>query len=141
MAKPEKYKYIHPQRVAWGDMDAYGHLNNVIYARYFESARAEYFTSNGLWKNPSRVEGGAPVVTRLEFDYRRQVVFPDSLEVTIAVTGISPRGFKMPCSIWNSEGECVATALATFLWIDFTTGRPARIPQEILKQLNEIPVV
>ena len=30
------------QTVAWGDMDAFGHVNNVMYYRYFESARIEY---------------------------------------------------------------------------------------------------
>ena len=29
--------------VAWGDMDSFAHVNNVVYFRYFENARLEYF--------------------------------------------------------------------------------------------------
>ena len=38
-----QYPVIHEQKVAWGDMDAFGHVNNVIYYRYIESARIGYF--------------------------------------------------------------------------------------------------
>ena len=34
--------------VAWGDMDAYGHINNIYYLRYFETARIQYFLETGL---------------------------------------------------------------------------------------------
>ncbi len=33
--------------VAWGDMDAYGHVNNVVYFRYFEQARIAYLERIG----------------------------------------------------------------------------------------------
>ncbi len=36
------YPIVFEQRVAWGDMDAFGHVNNVIYYRYIESARLYY---------------------------------------------------------------------------------------------------
>ena len=137
MGKVEKYSYIHEQRVAWGDMDAFGHLNNVIYARYFENARAEYFTKNGLWKSPTHVKEGAPVVTRLEFDFRKQVLFPQTLDVSLEMCSLNSRGFKMNCSFWNELDECVATAMAAFLWINFTTGKPARLPENVLNYYKE----
>ena len=37
-----QYPVIHEQAVAWGDMDAFGHVNNVLYYRYIESARIRY---------------------------------------------------------------------------------------------------
>lgn len=136
MPKPEKYKFNHQQIVAWGDMDAYGHLNNVMFARYFENARAEFFTRKGLWKNPSRIEGGAPVLTRLAIEFRRQVKFPAKLDVTIEIISVNSRGFVMPCSIWNEAGDCAATASAAFIWFDFISGKPGRMTEELIQQLN-----
>jgi len=136
MAKPEKYRFSNKQSVAWGDMDAYGHLNNVIYARYFETARALYFTNAGLWEDPSRVGQGAPVLIRLEIDFRRQVVFPATLDVTIDLDSVNSRGFGMPCSMWQDE-DCVATAYASFVWFDFKKGRPERMPENLLQSLRE----
>ena len=37
------YPVIFEQKIAWGDMDAFGHVNNVMYYRYMESARIGYF--------------------------------------------------------------------------------------------------
>lgn len=39
----KQYPVIHQQDVAWGDMDAFGHVNNVMYHRYVESTRIKYF--------------------------------------------------------------------------------------------------
>lgn len=36
------YPLVYTQHVAWGDMDAFGHVNNVMYYRYVESARLAY---------------------------------------------------------------------------------------------------
>ena len=38
------------QAVLWGEMDAWNHINNVIYFRYFETGRVEFFNKTNLWK-------------------------------------------------------------------------------------------
>ena len=42
------YPVVFQSPVAWGEMDALGHVNNIIYFRYFESARMEYLRQIGL---------------------------------------------------------------------------------------------
>jgi acyl-CoA thioesterase FadM len=44
----EGYPVVIEVPVAWGEMDAFGHLNNIVYFRYFESARIAYFHKIGL---------------------------------------------------------------------------------------------
>src|SRR5256885_557267 len=44
-----QFKVVIDQPVAWGDMDSFGHVNNVVYFRYFENARVEYFRRIGWW--------------------------------------------------------------------------------------------
>ena len=43
------YPVIHQQTVAWGDMDAFGHVNNVQYYRYMESARISYLNALNIF--------------------------------------------------------------------------------------------
>lgn len=43
MSQLTQFPIIYEQKVAWGDMDAFGHVNNVMYYRYIESARIAYF--------------------------------------------------------------------------------------------------
>ena len=42
------YPLVYTQHVAWGDMDAFGHVNNVMYYRYVESARLAYIEHTGI---------------------------------------------------------------------------------------------
>ncbi|WCL49133.1 acyl-CoA thioesterase [Leptospira sp. GIMC2001] len=129
MAKPVKYSFSYIIKVAWGEMDAFGHVNNVTYARYFESARAEYFTALAIWNSPLQPSSGGPLLTHLNLDYRKQVVFPADLDVTMEVTALTSRGFQIHTSMWNKDNECVVTGEAGLIWYDFQTGRPATLPK------------
>ncbi|TGN06846.1 acyl-CoA thioesterase [Leptospira ilyithenensis] len=128
MGKPVKYRHSYFQKVAWGEMDAFGHVNNVTYVRYFETARADYFTAESLWDSPLKPVRFGPVLTHLDMDYRKQVVFPATLEVSLEVDSISSRAFTVVCSMWNQNEDCVLTGHAGFIWFDFELQKPSQIP-------------
>lgn len=134
MPKPVRYSYSYLQKVAWGDMDAFGHVNHVVYAKYFENARANYFTDLKLWDTSDTSSQTGPVITHIQVEYRKQVRYPDTLEITMQVDSVSSRSFKISCTMWNQEGDCVATASGEFLWLNFVTQKPIQLP-EIYKSL------
>lgn len=109
-------------------MDAFGHVNNVTYVRYFESARAQFFTDENLWEAHAKTLREGPVLTHLEMDYRRQVAFPADLEITMTVSSLSSRGFTMDCSMWLGE-ECAVSCKASIIWFDFQTRKPTNLPR------------
>lgn len=131
MPKPLRFSHTYTIKVAWGEMDAFGHVNNVTYVRYFESARADYFTQMNIWESPQKPMEAGPVLTHLDMDYRKQVVFPADIDVTLEIKSISTRGFEIVTSMWNQSDECVLTGHANFVWIDFRTGKPVTIPQSL----------
>ncbi|UML77289.1 acyl-CoA thioesterase [Leptospira interrogans] len=134
MPKPVRYSYSYLQKVAWGDMDAFGHVNSVVYAKYFENARANYFTDLKLWDTSDTSSQTGPVITHIQVEYRKQVRYPDTLEITMQVDSVSSRSFKISCTMWNQEGDCVVTASGEFLWLNFVTQKPTQLP-EIYKSL------
>lgn len=134
MSKPERYTYSVQQKVAWGDMDAFGHVNNVVYARYFETARASFFNDMRLWESPQKPLEGGPVLTHLEMDYRKQVRFPETIDISVKLESVKNRSFSIVCSMWNQAGECVLTGKAELLWFNFSTGKPAAIPDAYKEQ-------
>lgn len=136
MKRPTKYPFSFFQTVAWGDMDAFGHVNNVTYVRYFESARAHFFTEESLWETPLKPARSGPVLTHLEMDYRKQVVFPATLEITMAVSSISSRGFAVDCTMWLGS-ECVITCTANLVWFDFESKRPTNLPEVFKSKYNK----
>ena len=61
--------------VQWGDQDAFGHVNGVMYFRWFETARVEYLNRSGLRHLMSQ-EGLGPILAAIKCDYRRQLKHP-----------------------------------------------------------------
>ena len=45
----KEYPVVLNQDIIWGDMDAFGHINNTVYFRYFEDARIAYFDFGSGW--------------------------------------------------------------------------------------------
>lgn len=120
-----RFSHVYEQKVAWRDMDAFGHVNHLMYGVYFENARVDFFEKNLTFSRISAKEG--PVIIHLEMDYRKQVVFPATLEVTTEIIARGRRNFEMACSMWNDE-QCVVTGVGNFMWINFTSGKPADLP-------------
>src|ERR1700679_1275977 len=66
-----------PLPVFWGDQDAFGHVNNNAYFRWFESARIAYSERIGLL-DLFRAKRIGPILASISCDYRRQINFPDT---------------------------------------------------------------
>ncbi len=131
-----RYGYTYQLKVAWGDMDALGHVNNVSFNRYFETARAEFFMNLAKTSTYQRPKERGSVISRLEFDYRGQVFYPSELEITVGIVEVASRTFTLACSMWNEKGACVGTGISKHIYIDFTTGRPTRMPDEFIQGLE-----
>jgi acyl-CoA thioester hydrolase len=131
----KKFKFIYTQIVTWGDQDSFGHVNNVQIVRYFENARAEYFTVNKIWEDfGNKIQKGM-VITNLIINYRRQIKYPSQLQIYLGITGISSRKFTVECSMVNKE-EIAVTGSAELVWFDFDSGKPTHLP-EFIKNLLE----
>ncbi|MBP8100130.1 MAG: acyl-CoA thioesterase [Acinetobacter sp.] len=72
------YPVIYNQNVAWGDMDAFGHVNNTVYYRYIESARICYFDQLNIFEQDVYT-----VVASSQCKYLSPVVYPDQLKIGV----------------------------------------------------------
>ncbi|MCG9873259.1 MAG: acyl-CoA thioesterase [Leptospiraceae bacterium] len=138
MAKPIRFDHTYTISIAWGDMDAFGHVNNVVYVKYFETARANFFSDLSIWNTDLKTLKAGPVLTHLDLDYRKQVSFPADLDITLGITSFSSRSFDISTSMWTKDGQCVLSGYAQIVWFDFENGRPASITdsmKEIFKSM------
>lgn len=104
--------------VQWGEMDAFHHVNNAYYLRWFETARIAYFQAVGLaieLKDEPRLR---PVVARATIDYRSPVTFPDTVTVEATVKSFGNTSFVMGYRLSSdvqrrvvAEGEAVVVLL------------------------------
>ena len=91
-----QYPVILDQRVAWGDMDAFGHVNNVMYYRYIESARLLYLERLNILMGAL-----VTVVATNQCRYLKPVVYPDQLKIGTRIDEIGRTSFKMSYILWS----------------------------------------
>jgi len=132
-----EFSYWWPIIVRWKDMDAMGHVNNSTYFTYLESARIGFLTALG-WI--SRMEGTArqgPVVVSQTFNYRRQVHYPDELEVGVGCGEIRTRSFVIEYGVFRKgTDELVGDGSTVLVWLDYPANKAVEIPPDMRKALT-----
>ncbi len=125
------YPVIHEQVVAWGDMDAFGHVNNVIYYRYIESARIAYFDRLNIF-----AENVLPLVASNQCKYLKPVFYPDRLKVAVRVEEMRDSAMRMHYVLYSEQLQhVVATAEAVIVCVDKVEMKKALIPEQIRKSI------
>jgi acyl-CoA thioester hydrolase len=133
-----EFRFWWPVTVRWGDMDAMGHVNNVIYFQYLESARIGYFETLMGWTG--RDEGGGrqgPVVVSQTFNYRLQVYYPAELEVGVRCREIRNRSFVLEYGIFRkATDELIGDGSSVAVWLDYDANKAMEIPPRLRQALT-----
>ncbi len=119
-----------PVNVAWGEMDAFGHVNNVVFFRYMESGRIAYFDKIDLNKKLKH-HGLGPILAATECQYLKPLFYPDKLIVGIKVTEIKNTSFVMEQAIFSERSGLVATGKGVVVIFNYATQKKAPIPSEL----------
>src|SRR3954463_15128222 len=93
--------------VQWGDQDSFGHVNNVVYFRWMESARIEYFRQTGLSELMAR-HGAGMILATIKCDFRRQLTHPETILVSASIASIGRSSMKMTHLIYSSSQQTIA---------------------------------
>ena len=116
--------------VRWGDMDAYGHVNNATYATYVEEARLRWVASlPGEW----RTAASAPVIAAQTINYRRQLEWPATLRVALSAERVGNSSITIGFAI-SAEGDpstVYADGSSVLVWIDPGSGRSIPLPASV----------
>src|SRR5437899_372053 len=132
----------------WSDMDAYGHVNNVVYLTYLEEARVDMLFVHEPIHRAGRLASGV-VVARHEIDYKRPIVFrPEPLRIETWVSRIGNASFTLGHEVVDDtpDGKRLLYARAASVLVPYDTAedRPRRVTQEeraVLEQfLDPVPV-
>jgi acyl-CoA thioester hydrolase len=110
----------------WSDMDAYGHVNNVVFLQYFEMARVDLFFERASLEERTGLRQGT-VVAEHEIRYRRPVVYSaDPLDVQIWVSDLRAAAFRCHYEIFD-HGHLAVTGSTLLVPYDFSIARPRRL--------------
>lgn len=134
MDKKRKLLTVSRFPMRWGDMDAYGHVNNTIYFRYMEQARVEWLESLAHRVMPL---GESPVIINASCTFLKPMTYPGVIEVRL----YAGRPGRSSIPTWyemriDGEAEIYAEGESKVVWMDHATGKSVPIP-DALRQVLE----
>ena len=131
------FRLFRPIATRWMDNDAYGHVNNVHYYSYFDSAVNGWLVEKGLLAiTESSIIG---LVVESGCTYFESAAFPDALEAGIAVAHLGRSSVRYRIGIFKAGAEpAAAQGHFVHVYVDRNTQRPVEIPPETRSVLSEL---
>lgn len=119
--------------VRFADLDVNGHVNNAVYASYFETGRVILVrdTANGLTP-----PGTSWVLVRLDTHFRAELHWPGTIETGLGVLRLGRTSVTFDQVVF-SEGKCIASARATTVLVDTQTRKPTPLPPATIERFKQ----
>ena len=132
------YPVIVELPVAWGDMDSYRHVNNVVYFRYFENARLEYFRRLD-WFEYEKETGIGPILAATQARFRKPLTYPDTMSVGCRISKVEEDRFQMEyCLVSHRLNAVAADGTGTIVTFNYADGKKVSIPEEIRQRIERL---
>ncbi|WP_458689737.1 acyl-CoA thioesterase [Nocardia tengchongensis] len=132
MTQDHGYPVLWPVPTRWADNDHYGHVNNVTYYSYFDTAvNAWLISATGIDIRELHAIG---VVAQTSCKFLGSISFPDMLRVGIRVSRLGNSSINYELAIFRDGGDhldLVATGTFTHVYVDEQTRKPVPIPAVI----------
>ncbi len=124
--------------VAWGEMDAFAHVNNVVYFRYFETARIACFERIG-YTELMQNDGVGPILAHTECRFRIPLEYPDTITSATRIAEVSAQGFLMRYAVFSHRhGRMAAEGSGRIVSLDYRTGTRIGLPEDIARRLGRL---
>lgn len=128
----QQYPVLWPVPTRWADNDHYGHVNNVMYYSYFDTAVNAWLmdaTGTDIRELPA-----LGVVAQTSCQYLGSLSFPDQLQVGVRVSRLGRSSITYDLAIFREDGdalELAATGTFVHVYVDAQTREPIEIPEII----------
>ncbi|GJE72917.1 acyl-CoA thioesterase [Methylorubrum podarium] len=131
------YPRLVPLTTRWGDNDVYGHVNNVVYYAFFDTA------VNGILVEAGALDIARSPVIGLVVEtgcrYFAPVAFPDAITAGVRVAHLGRTSVRYEIAIFRgNEAEAAAQGHFVHVYVDRETRRPAPLPEQLCAVLAEL---
>jgi acyl-CoA thioester hydrolase len=134
----EGYPVVIEIPVAWGEMDSLRHVNNIVYFRYFESARMAYFNRIDIWGYMEET-GVGPILASTGCKFRIPLSYPDTVSVGTRITDLDADRFLMKyVAVSRQHQRIAAEGEGVVVSYDYREKRKAPLPQEIRARIEAL---
>jgi acyl-CoA thioester hydrolase len=129
---PDEKRLVHEMRIAirWGDMDAMGHVNNVSYFRYLETARIDWLNGAGFQPDPN---GEGFVIINAFCNFLIQLEYPGEIIASTYTANLGRSSFDSFTTLARADQPEVISAAggATIVWVNFPQQKSMPFPDRL----------
>ena len=136
--RADAYRHFVPITTRWMDNDVYGHVNNVTYYSYFDTAANAYLIANGLDIHAAPVIG---LVVESACRYHAPVAYPTPLRAGLRVDRLGRRAVTYGLAIFvEGDDAAIADGHLVHVFVDRATRTPVEIPAPLRAALERLVV-
>ena len=130
-----RYPVVLDVPVAWGEMDSLRHVNNIVYFRYFESARIAYFEKLGMWDFMNET-GIGPILGSVQCKFKIPLTYPDTVSVGTRIPSIEEDRFVMEYSMVSHKAQAVAAeGEGVIVSYNYRESKKTPLPQQLRQRI------
>ncbi len=126
--------------IRWGDMDAYGHMNNTMYFFYTQEARFEFLKDNNIEFSPNTQ---APILAGISCKFLRPIFYPAQITVETWLIKIEGKRVFFEHVLKSQEMDKVkkyAILEAVVVWYDFILKKSIKPPRHSLEMFGLLDI-
>ena len=131
------YPHRHAIQTRWKDNDVYGHVNNVEFYSYFDTAINAWLIAEGGLD----IEGGEVIGVCAEShcEFQAALAFPDAVDVHLRVGRLGRSSVRYELAVTRAgEEDTAATGHFVHVFVDRETRRPVEIPERLRAALERL---
>lgn len=115
--------------IRWGDMDAWAHVNNTLYLRYFEESRVSWSQSKGM---RLQADGPGMILAKVSVTFKKPVTYPAIVVVDLYAGRIGNSSFTLLQTLTvEGETEPSATGDCVIVWYDYVKNKAVPVPENL----------
>jgi acyl-CoA thioester hydrolase len=116
-------------RIDWAELDLFGHVNNVMFMKYVQSARVNIWEQTGLYQDFLNTKRG-PMLASVKCDFKKPLFYPGDVIIRSRMEFTGNTSFGLIHELFNHENELVATAQDVLVYFDFNINQKLSFPQQ-----------
>jgi len=117
-------------RLDWSEMDMFGHINNVMFMKFIQASRVNYWEKMGIDQD-FRKTGIGPMLASTSCQFKKPLFYPGTITVQAKVVSIGNTSFKLNHQILDQKGEIAALGEDVVVLFDFNKNEKVVIPEQI----------
>jgi acyl-CoA thioester hydrolase len=126
--------------IRWGDMDAFGHVNNTVYFRYMEQVRVGWLEHIDMM--PPKPQGPGLVIVNASMEFLKQLQYPGEVigRMSVGTPGRSSFDTAFVLTRADDPHTVYARGAARCVWVDYDVGNSMPMPDKLRAAIENAPL-